>query len=213
MFKQLTQSENLVFNALLSMFLAALLGMIAAGIQYVEQGHITFVTLITIMGTAFCAIFGKLLADYVPKNIKTIMQAKDDLLAQKDAIIAAQHNQINVLTPLVQSPAPVVVPAPQVTVTVPPSAIVTPARASEATAPTNVQEQVNTPVQPVALPDAIQEQFEGPAQPLPQTPIGATPHPEIQVDAVDELHFPVSQQIPAVAIDQMNTTKTPNVSP
>ncbi len=78
-----TQSQNLILQFVFSTAIAAAIGAINAGFQYVAQnGKVNLGVLVSLVVATFAFAYGNALKQYIPSHIKEVLQAKDDTSAQ-----------------------------------------------------------------------------------------------------------------------------------
>lgn len=78
-----TQSQNLILQFVFSAAIAAAIGAINAGFQYVAQGgKVNLGVLVSLVVATFAFAFGDSLKKYIPGHIKEVLQFKDDTIAQ-----------------------------------------------------------------------------------------------------------------------------------
>lgn len=84
-----TPSQNLILQFVFSAAIAAAIGAINAGFQYVAQGgKVNLGVLVSLVVATFAFAYGNALKQYIPSHIKEVLQAKDDTSAQLTQKIA-----------------------------------------------------------------------------------------------------------------------------
>lgn len=93
--KQLTQSENLVIQGVISILVSALIGSGSAGVQYATRGgHVDIGVLFSIIIASFGLKFGSSLASYVPAHAKDLINTYYDAANQAQSEVARLREQV-----------------------------------------------------------------------------------------------------------------------